>query len=251
MSIHYLSTTNAAGFAAKLDGGAAGDLSMIDLKARARDVAAIAAQHADVVDSEGRFPIEAITAAKEARLIGAMVPASLGGESARVSDIAEVCYILAGACASTAMIYAMHQIKVACVARHSATSPWHQDFLRRLTRDQLLCASSTTEGQGGGDVRTSIAPIERDKGGITLERAATVMSYGEQADAIVTTARRAPDAAPSDQVLVVFEKADYVLTRTLEWETLGHARHPQRRLRHEGARGRAAGDGPALCRDPR
>ena len=245
MSIHYLSTTNAPGFAAKLDLGAAGDLAMIDLQARARDVAAIAARHAEVVDSEGRFPIEAITAAKEARLIGAMVPVELGGEGARVSDIAEVCYILAGACASTAMIYAMHQIKVACVARHSSASAWHQDFLRRLTRDQLLCASSTTEGQGGGDVRTSIAPIERDGVAITLERAATVMSYGEQADAIVTTARRAPDAAPSDQVLVVFEKADYTLARTLEWETLG-----MRGTRSAGFAMKAQGIEPQVMAQP-
>jgi acyl-CoA dehydrogenase len=219
MSIHYIGKT---GGAAKLDPvESMALLTQIDLKTRARQVAAVAAVHAAEVDAEGRFPAEAIAAAKAARLIGAMVPAAQGGEGASVSDIAEVCYILAGACASTAMIYAMHQIKVACVVRHSAASRWHQDFLRRLVRDQLLCASSTTEGQGGGDVRSSIAPIERIRSRITLERAATVMSYGEQADAIVTTARRSPDAAPSDQVLVVFEKSDYTLSRTLEWETLG------------------------------
>jgi acyl-CoA dehydrogenase len=150
-----------------------------------------------------------------------MVPQALGGEGASVSEIAEICYSLGGACASTAMIYAMHQIKTACVVRHSDDSPWHQDFLRRAARDQLLLASSTTEGQGGGDVRSSSAAIERDGARIALNRAATVMSYGEQADAVVTTARRAPDAATSDQVLVVFEKADYSLARTVEWETLG------------------------------
>jgi acyl-CoA dehydrogenase len=192
-----------------------------DLSARAKGVAAIAARHAEDVDLKGRFPSEAIEAAKDAGLLGAMVPRAMGGEGASISDLAEVCYILAGACASTAMIYAMHQIKVACVTRHYDGSVWHHDFLQRLARDQLLMASSTTEGQGGGDVRSSIAPIERDKFRITLERAATVMSYGEQADGVVTTARRATDAAPSDQVLVVFEKADYSLTRTLEWETLG------------------------------
>jgi acyl-CoA dehydrogenase len=48
-----------------------------------------------------------------------------------------------------------------------------------------------------------------------------VMSYGAQADAIVTVARRDQDAAASDQVLAVLEKADYTLTPTLAWETLG------------------------------
>jgi acyl-CoA dehydrogenase len=219
MTIHYLGKS--AGVP-KFDLGArlAAPIA-VDLKARTRETAAVAAAQAATVDAEGCFPKDAIAAAKSMQLIGAMVPVQYGGLGASVSEIAEVCYSLAGACASTAMIYAMHQIKVACVVRHSADSPWHQDFLRRVARDQLLLASSTTEGQGGGDVRTSIAPIERRGAKISLARAATVMSYGEQADGIVTTARRAPDAAPSDQVLVVFEKADYALNRTLEWDTLG------------------------------
>src|SRR5438270_112909 len=54
-----------------------------------------------------------------------------------------------------------------------------------------------------------------------VDRDASVISYGEQADAIVTTARRASDAGASDQVLVVFSKADYELERSQGWNTLG------------------------------
>jgi acyl-CoA dehydrogenase len=189
--------------------------------ARAQRVAAIAARHADAVDREGRFPAEAIAALKAERLMGVMAPRALGGEAASVSDIADVCYTLGRACASTAMIYAMHQVKVACVVRHGTGAAWHEDFLRALTARQLLVASSTTEGQGGGNVRSSEAAVQRLGGTITLERAASVISYGEQADAVVTTARRADDADASDQVLVVFMKEDYSLERTLEWDTLG------------------------------
>ncbi len=191
------------------------------LIARAETVAAIAARFADAVDVQGRFPNEAMTALKAERLLGALVPVALGGEGASITTLAEVCHRLGQACASTAMIFAMHQIKAACLVNHCEASPWHMDFLRELARDQLLLASSTTEGQGGGDVRSSTAAIERDGCDIALERAATVMSYGAEADAVVTTARRAPDAGPSDQVLVVFRAADYSLTLTGEWETLG------------------------------
>ena len=192
-----------------------------DLAVRADTVAAIAAGHAGDVDRRGRFPREALSALKAERLLGAMVPVELGGDGASVAEIADVCHRLGQACASTAMIYAMHQIKAACLVNHYEGSLWHADFLREVAVAQLLLASSTTEGGGGGDVRNSTAPIERDGAFITLERAATVMSYGAQADAVVTTARRAPDAAPSDQVLVVFRARDYVLTETGTWETLG------------------------------
>jgi acyl-CoA dehydrogenase len=90
-----------------------------------------------------------------------------------------------------------------------------------MVRDQLLLASSTTEGAGGGNVRSSEAPIERDGFRISLERAASVISYGVEADAVVTTARRNAEASGADQVLSVFLKSDYTLERTMSWDTLG------------------------------
>lgn len=197
------------------------DIAAAGLKGRTDAVAATADANADAVDREARFPREAIAAARAQRLLGIMVPRDLGGEGVAISDVVDVCYTLGRACASTAMIYAMHQTKVALVVRHGRNNPWHQGLLRRLCAEQLLLASSTTEGQSGGDVRKSVAAIEPVDGRISLERAATVISYGEQADGIVTTARRAADASASDQVLVVFLKEDYSLERLIGWDTLG------------------------------
>ena len=196
-------------------------IAAADLNDRVQAVAAIAAQTAAAVDREARFPHEALAAARSQRLLGIMVPHELGGEGASLSDVVEVCYVLGRACASTAMIYAMHQTKVACLVRHGRGSVWHQRLLRRLAAEQLLLASSTTEGRAGGDVRNSAAPIEWRDGRITLERQATVISYGEAADGIVTTARRSPEAASSDQVLVAFLKDDYRLKRLNGWDAFG------------------------------
>ncbi|MFE1601014.1 acyl-CoA dehydrogenase family protein [Methylobacterium sp. ID0610] len=188
---------------------------------RALIVAGIAAAHAEAVDRDGRFPAEAIEAAKAQRLMGLTVPVALGGEGASLATAADVCYALGRACASTAMIYAMHLTKVACIVGHGIGQTWQEALLERLCREQLLLASSTTEGQGGGNLRSSAAAIERDGEAIILDRAATVISYGAEADGVVTTARRAPDAAASDQVLAVFLKEDYALERLSGWETLG------------------------------
>jgi acyl-CoA dehydrogenase len=212
-------------------------LTAADLESRTQAVAAVAAETAAVVDREARFPDEAIAAARSQRLLGIMVPHDLGGEGATISDVVDVCYALGRVCASTAMIYAMHQTKVSLVVRHGGESPWHRRLLRRLYDEQLLLASSTTEGQGGGDVRKSAAAVETQDGRIALARDATVISYGEQADGIVTTARRAADAAPSDQVLIVFLKKDYTLDRLVGWDTLG-----MRGTCSSGFRLRAAGE---------
>ncbi|MGU3536583.1 acyl-CoA dehydrogenase family protein [Methylobacterium sp. A54F] len=191
------------------------------LAARAAAVASVAALHAEAVDREARFPAEALDALRTQRLLGAGVPIPLGGEGASLSALAEVAYALGRACASTAMIFAMHQTKVACLVRHGGGAPAIEGVLRRIAGEQLLMASSTTEGQGGGNVRASSAAIEPDGAFVTLERAATVISYGAEADGVVTIARRSPEAAASDQVLCVFLREDYTLERLSGWETLG------------------------------
>jgi acyl-CoA dehydrogenase len=192
-----------------------------DLVSRADAVAAAALQSAEAVDAQARFPHESFQAVRNQRLLGIMVPTELGGEGASVSDVADVCYILGRSCGSTAMIFAMHQIMVAILVRHARNSAWHGSLLRRLCAEQLLLASSTTEGQGGGDLRSSASAIERQGSQIAFTKSATVMSYGLHADAVVTTARRAADAAPSDQVLVAFLKDQYRLEPIASWNTLG------------------------------
>lgn len=201
---------------------AAGDeVTAANLQSRTAAVAAIAAAHADAVDRDGRFPEEAVAAMRSHRLLGAAVPIELGGEGASVRVLADICYALGKACASSAMIFAMHHTKIACLVRHGQGDACQDAILRRVAHEQLLMASSTTEGNTGGNVRASAAAIQREGDRVRLDRAATVISYGAQADGVVTIARRADDAAASDQVLCVFLKQDYTLERLNGWETLG------------------------------
>jgi acyl-CoA dehydrogenase len=203
------------------DGGEAVQDGERNFRTRADAVAAVAETWADAVDRDARFPAEAFDVIRSERLLSIMLPGEFGGEDASLSAIVDICYRLGQACSSTAMIYAMHQACVACVLRHGRGNAWQEALLRRLASRQLLLASSTTEGQAGGNVRQSTAPVEPTPSGIRLDRAASVVSYGEQADAIITTARRNAASAPSDQVLAAFTKADYTLEPTSGWDALG------------------------------
>jgi acyl-CoA dehydrogenase len=184
-------------------------------------VTAAAALDAEEVDRAARFPQRAIDAARHERLLGVQIPKAFGGDGASIFDVTDMCYALGRACSSTAMIFAMHQTKVACLVRHGMGSAYHEALMRRVASGQMLLASSTTEGQNGGNIRFSSAAVERAGTEISLVRNATVISYGAQADGIVTIARRANDAAGSDQVLLAITKDDYTLERSVEWETLG------------------------------
>jgi acyl-CoA dehydrogenase len=213
--------------------------------ARARAAAEVARDYAAAVDGEGRFPREAFAAIREQRLLGIMVPQSLDGEGASLSQLVDVCYTLGQACSATGLIYAMHQVKMACIVRHTQGNAALEQILRRIAQEQLLMASSTTEGQAGGNVRSSEAAIERQDGRVKLLRQATVISYAIEADGIVTTARRSAEAAGSDQVLLVLMKSDYTLERLQVWDTLG-----MRGTRSEGFTLRAQAPADQVLAEP-
>lgn len=181
----------------------------------------IAGPAADAVDSEGRFPREAIDALRDARMLGAFVPHELGGRGASISDLAAVCETLGRSCASTAMIYAMHQIQVACLVHHGHGSAFFRDYLAGIARHEWLLASGTSEVGTGGELRRSLCAVVYEGASLRVGKRTPVISYGEEADAVLLTARRGPAAAPSDQVLVLLTKGDMCLTRTGEWDALG------------------------------
>lgn len=192
-----------------------------DLGARISAAVAVAAKYANAVDHDAHFPQEAFDELKAQRLLGMILPRSFGGDDRSVADAAQVCYALGRVCSSTAMIYAMHMANVACVLNHSDGTERHMSYLRRIGGAQMLLASSTTEGRNGANVRSSASAIVQEGDRVTLDRDASVVSYGAAADAIVTTARRSPESLSSDQVLALFFKEDYTLERTSKWDVMG------------------------------
>lgn len=182
----------------------------------------VAGPAASDVDCHARFPHEAIDALRRKRLLGAGVPIELGGLGCGLRELSDFCEELGRHCASSAMIFAMHQIQVASIVRHSCGSAYLRHALSDLAAQQRLVASITSEVGVGGDMRSSLAAIETTGNCFVLNKAATTISYGAYADALLVTARRSPDAPQNDQVLALLHKPDdYTLEQTSDWDTFG------------------------------
>jgi acyl-CoA dehydrogenase len=190
-----------------------------------RQALEIAGQRAAEVDRESRFPFEAVRALRSAGALGWCVPPEYGGAGAQMDDLAEATFELSRRCSATGMIFAMHQIQVACIVRHLGDSSWFRDYLRRLVREQRLIASATSEVGVGGEIRKSLAAIHSAKdaspGMLQFEKKASTISYGAHADDVLTTVRRSPDADQGDQVLVLTHTSEMEMKRISEWDTLG------------------------------
>jgi acyl-CoA dehydrogenase len=181
----------------------------------------IAGPNADAVDRDSRFPIEAITALKEAGLLSAYVPTALGGAGASMTELCQICEVLGQHCTATAMVFAMHQIQVVTLVRHAMDSDWYRDYLTRLVKHQYLIASVTSEVGVGGEMRKSTCAVELEGERFKLVKDATTISYGAQADDLLVTSRRNPHASNNDQVLVLVSKDEYSLEQKGVWNTMG------------------------------
>jgi acyl-CoA dehydrogenase len=194
-----------------------------ELLAAVRRIATeVAAPNADSVDREARFPREAIDALREQRALSAFVPESLGGGGVSFEAISEACFELGRCCGASAMVFAMHQIQVACMVRHLDGSDWFEGYLRQVVDEQLLVASITSEVGTGGDMGKSVATVSTPVDGRAgFEKQAPTVSYGGHADAFLTTVRRSPDAEPGDQVLVLTRRDQVELEPQGSWDPLG------------------------------
>jgi len=200
---------------------AVSSLARGDIRDAAAQIGAeVAAAHAADVDRNARFPHEAIDALRDARLLSCYIPSDAGGAAASLVEVASAVEELGRHCASTAMIFAMHQIQIASLVRHGRSSTL-QDLITESAESQLLFGSATTEAGIGGDVRSSSCAVETTGDSFTLTKNAPVISYGAHSDVILATARRTPDSPANEQVLVACRRSGLRLDPTSEWDTLG------------------------------
>jgi acyl-CoA dehydrogenase len=192
---------------------------LAEVRRISREVASVAAEE---VDRDARFPAEAIDALREIGALSALVPVAHGGAGLSLADAGAACQELARGCSATAMVYAMHQLQVGQIVRHTGPEGWHADYLSRLSDEQRLISSVTSEVGTGGDMGRSIAALEpAGPGRLHFVKQAPTVSYGAHGDDLMTTLRRAPDADESDQVMVVHARASTELVPAGGWDTLG------------------------------
>ena len=185
------------------------------------DVAEIATRHAESVDREGRFPIEAVSALRSAQLLGVVLLTSPNAQENALKVASSACCTLGRACGATGLIYAMHLSQLACLESAALSSTWHSAFLRDARRQQYLIASVTSEAGVGGDIRTSSCALDVTGDLFDLRKEAPTASYVTHADALVITARRNAAAVSSDQALVVVPRGSFEIEELRRWDTLG------------------------------
>ena len=192
-----------------------------DLEERAWAIGVeVASVYADEVDRDARFPAEAVDAMRAAGLLSAMIPTEFGGGGAALASVATAVRALAYHCSASALVLAMHQIEVWYLKLFGETDGL-REVLTKVVTDGWLVANANSEVGLGSDVGRSFAAVEPNGDAFHLEKETLAVSYGADTDALILNARRDPDAAETEQVLVCLRPGTFRLEQTSTWDTMG------------------------------
>ncbi|MFE3502654.1 acyl-CoA dehydrogenase family protein [Kitasatospora sp. NPDC059146] len=171
-------------------------------------------------DRRAAFPAASLETLREHRLLSLTVPQEYGGSGASTRLWTEVAQELAGACLSTAQIWAMHVSHVDAVVRYGSAE-LKADLLTRIGTEELFIASVTSEQGRGASLFTAHSPLVPDGDRVGIDRIAPVVTGGAHADGYLISMRAGAEASEHEVSLVYADRADLELATTGEWNALG------------------------------
>jgi len=181
----------------------------------------VAAPQAEDTDGLARWPGEALRALQEAGLGGLVVPESAGGLGHGMGALAQVCEVLGGACASTAMCFGMHGVGSAVIAA-KATDAQRQRYLEPIAAGQHLTTLTLSEPGTGAHFWLPRTELHREDGGFRLTGAKTFVTSGGEADSYVVSAVAADADSPVGEFsCVVVDRDQAGVVWGEPWDGLG------------------------------
>ncbi|MEU5733648.1 acyl-CoA dehydrogenase family protein [Streptomyces antimycoticus] len=182
---------------------------------------ALLAVNAAGVDRTACFPEENLAALRSAGYLGFLIPRRYGGMGRDLADLVTVAQRLAGACLSTAMIWAMHCQQADVLVRHAGPR-LAAELLPRVAAGEVYLASVTTGTVTGGHLLSAADALERGiEEEILLRRDAPVVTGGEHADGFLITMRETAHADGHGLSLVYADRDALTVEATGGWNTLG------------------------------
>jgi alkylation response protein AidB-like acyl-CoA dehydrogenase len=152
----------------------------------AREVLSV---HASDVDAQGRWPNESIAALSRAGLLGLTVPPALGGAGEGPQTFVAVTRVLAGHCASTAMIYLMHVCGIQVIA--ASTFPLRDAVLRNAALGRHLSTLAFSEKGSRSNFWAPVSQAVANGDSVRLSADKSFVTSAGHADSYVVSSRAA------------------------------------------------------------
>ena len=160
----------------------------------------VAVPNAADVDAQARFPSESMKSLADAGFYGLCLPKEIGGKGEDMRTFAGVVEELAGACASTAMVYVMHVAASQAIAT-SSTLADRDSILREIASGKHLTTLAFSET---GSRSQFWAPVSRlEQNGVDYRSSASKswVTAAGHADSYVSTAQKPGATSPLESTV--------------------------------------------------
>ena len=173
---------------------------------RARDIAArVLAPNAADVDARATFPAVNMRALAEGGFFGLCVAREFGGEAQGPRVFASVVEELAGACASTAMIYVMHVTAAQAIAASTTLSD-RADLLRAIAAGRHLTTLALSEKGSRSQFWAPVSRLTEQGDGYVTSAAKSWVTSASHADSYVASAQKAAAASPLESTVYLVRR---------------------------------------------
>lgn len=143
---------------------------------------------AATVDRERRFPTESIERLATQGALGLLAPAEHGGADAGLLTLVDACAQIGAACASTAMVFLMHNVTVATIA--GGDGPRAASLLSALATERLGTLAFSERGTGAHFYTPELQATHTD-GGVRISGCKSFVTSGGHADVYLALVRSA------------------------------------------------------------
>jgi len=166
----------------------------------AKLAAEVLAPNAADVDTQGRFPDEGLKALADAGLYGLCLPKEAGGKGCGMRAFAGVVEELAGACASTAMIYVMHVSASQAIANSPVLS--ERDVIsKEIAAGKHLTTLAFSERGSRSQFWMPVSKLEQQNGHYLTSAVKSWVTSARHADSYVSTAQKPNAASPLESTV--------------------------------------------------
>jgi alkylation response protein AidB-like acyl-CoA dehydrogenase len=183
------------------------------------EIAAAAA----AVDREGRFPEEAIGLLREHGLLALGIPASEGGSGGGPVEFVSAVERIAGACASTAMVYVMHvtATQTLLAGLGDEREGPKAETLARIAAGEHLSTLAYSEKGSRGHFWAQVSRAARDDGGVLIDADKTYATSAGHADSYVIAVGAAGSDDPTTTELYLLPADSQGIDRSARFDGLG------------------------------
>jgi len=178
----------------------------------------VVAAGAAAVDRERAYPAESLKALAAAGALGLVVPDEHGGSGGGLAALAEACEAIGAACASTGMVYVMHEVTAATVALGGGERV--AELLPRLASGEVIGTLAFSERGTGAHFYNPELRAERTNGSVTITGRKSFVTSGGYADRYLVLLQGDADGT-ADAYLV--DGADPGVSFDGAWTGLGMA----------------------------